>query len=64
MLLLRKLISKYKKFKKDKEAATAIEYALVVAIISIGLIAVMGNLKNSISKSFSIIGSQVSSATG
>jgi pilus assembly protein Flp/PilA len=64
MLLLRKLISKYKKFKKDKEAATAIEYALVVAIISIGLITVMGNLKNSISKSFSTIGSQVTSATG
>jgi pilus assembly protein Flp/PilA len=64
MLLLRKLISKYKKFKKDKEAATAIEYALVVAIISIGLIAVMGQLKTTISKSFSTIGSQVSSATG
>ncbi|WP_082735604.1 Flp family type IVb pilin [Polycladidibacter stylochi] len=42
-----------KKFRKDKSAATAVEYALIAAIMATILIAIFATLKTDITASFS-----------
>ncbi len=48
-----------KKFLSNESGATFIEYALLAAIVGIGLVAALGSLKTSVSKSFSKVGAQL-----
>ena len=63
MSLFCKILLKYKKFKKDTEAATAIEYALVAALISLGLVAGMGALKTKVATALETVGNRVITQT-
>ena len=63
MLLIRKLISKYKKLTKNTKAATAVEYALLAGGIGIALIAALGAFKGQLSTALSNIGSSVISTS-
>ena len=46
----------FSRFMKDQSGATAIEYALIAAIIGVGLITALQLLKNDISDAFDEIG--------
>lgn len=48
------------KFRKDEEGATAIEYALIAAIIAIGIIASLGSVKSALNAKFTTISTAVS----
>ena len=41
-----------KKFRKDEEGATAIEYGLIAALIAVAAVTAMGNLGGEINESF------------
>ncbi|PWU26716.1 Flp family type IVb pilin [Pseudomonas sp. RW407] len=43
-LKIRKLVSSMKAFAKDKEGATAIEYAVIAGLISVAIIVVLKEL--------------------
>ena len=42
----------FKNFGKDESGATAIEYALIAAIVGIGIIAALGALKTQLNTTF------------
>lgn len=46
----------FTRFMKDQSGATAIEYALIAAIIGVGLITALQLLKNDITDAFNEIG--------
>jgi pilus assembly protein Flp/PilA len=46
----------FSRFLKDQSGATAIEYALIAAIIGVGLITALGLLRNNINTAFNSIG--------
>jgi pilus assembly protein Flp/PilA len=52
----------FSRFKKNESGATAIEYALIAAIIGIGLIVALGPLRNSITGAFNQIGENMGTA--
>lgn len=47
---------------KDEAGATAIEYGLMAALISVAAIAAMGSLGNSLSNTFSFVSGQMTNA--
>ena len=47
------------RFVSDHTGATAIEYALIAALIALGAIAAMGSLSNKISNEFNKVGSSL-----
>jgi len=47
---------------KDEAGATAIEYGLMAALISVAAITAMGALGNSLSNTFSFVSNQMSAA--
>lgn len=47
---------------KDEAGATAIEYGLMAALISVAAITAMGSLGNSLSNTFGYVSNQVQSA--
>ncbi|HQT68656.1 MAG TPA: Flp family type IVb pilin [Acetobacteraceae bacterium] len=49
--------------KMDKRAVTAIEYALIAALIAVAIIAALSALSGNISNTFSYVGNKLSSAT-
>lgn len=49
--------------KMDKRAVTAIEYALIAALIAVAIIAALSLLANNISSTFNYVGSKLSGAT-
>jgi pilus assembly protein Flp/PilA len=51
------------RFLKDEDGATAIEYALIAAIIGIGIIAALGPLTNAITGAFNNIATALNSNT-
>ena len=55
MMILRKL-------RRDEKGATAIEYGLIAALLAVGLIAALGNLKESLNKTFNKVATDVGSA--
>ena len=55
MMLLRKL-------RRDEKGATAIEYGLIAALLAVGLIAALGNLKEALNKTFNKVATDVGSA--
>jgi pilus assembly protein Flp/PilA len=57
-------MSFFSRFMKDESGATAIEYALIAAIVGLGLIAALGLLTNEIGNSFNRIGNTLKEKTG
>jgi pilus assembly protein Flp/PilA len=53
-----------KKFRKDENGATAIEYALIAGLIGVVIIAGATTLGNNISAKFTSVGSKVTAAGG
>lgn len=47
---------------KDEAGATAIEYGLMAALISVAAITAMGSLGNSLSNTFNYVSNQMTSA--
>ena len=52
-----------KRFLKEDDGATAIEYGLIAALISIGIITAATTLGSKISETFDYISTQLTSAT-
>ena len=50
-----------RRFLKDEEGATAIEYGLIAALISIAAIAAMGNVGNNLKLIFNAVASNLNS---
>ncbi|MEX0859505.1 MAG: Flp family type IVb pilin [Cucumibacter sp.] len=50
------------RFVKDESGATAIEYGLIAALISVGIIAAATTLGNGLSNLFSVIGGKMETA--
>lgn len=51
-----------KKFIRDEEGVTAIEYGLIAAIIAVGLIAILGTVSNSLDGIFQRIATALDNA--
>jgi pilus assembly protein Flp/PilA len=51
---------KFSQFMKDESGATAIEYGLIAAIISVGIIAVLGQVRSALQGTFSTIQTSLS----
>jgi pilus assembly protein Flp/PilA len=51
------------RFAKDESGATAIEYGLIAAIVGVGIIAGLKQVKSGLSSTFSGIQTQLTSAT-
>jgi pilus assembly protein Flp/PilA len=52
----------FSRFLNDESGATAIEYGLIAAIISVGIITVLGNVKGSLQSTFSTISTKLDDA--
>lgn len=52
----------FKRFRKDESGATAIEYGLIAALISVGIITAAGTLGTSISGTFKTISDKMDAA--
>ena len=50
-------------FAKDESGATAIEYGLIAAIVGVGIIAGLKNVKTGLSSTFTAVNTQLTSAT-
>ena len=59
MLAMRRII---RRFLRDRRGATAIEYGLVVALISLALVAGIGSMHNSLENMFINLGTKFDSA--
>lgn len=53
----------FSRFMKDESGATAIEYGLIAAIVGVGLATSLTTLKDSLSTTFSAVGTKMSAAT-
>ncbi|MFZ2170739.1 MAG: Flp family type IVb pilin [Methylococcaceae bacterium] len=53
-----------KKFSKNEEGATMVEYAIMVALIAIISIAVITGLGQEVNQTFSVVNSALGSANG
>lgn len=51
-----------KRLLKDETAATAIEYGLIAALVSVASISAMGSLGNALSNSFNTVSNKMASA--
>jgi pilus assembly protein Flp/PilA len=49
-------------FLRDESGATAIEYGLIAAIVSVGLIAALSSLKSNLADTFNTVGTAVKTA--
>ncbi len=52
----------FARFMKDESGATAIEYGLIAAIVSVGLISALTSLKTNLQGTYNTIGSAVKNA--
>ena len=55
-------MTKFSRFMNDESGATAIEYALIAAVVGVGIIAALGTLAGSISSTFNTIGTKMTTA--
>ena len=53
----------FKQFRKDEKGATAIEYGLIAALISVVIIAALNTLSGSLNSTFSAVSTELDSAT-
>ncbi len=51
------------RFLRDDSGATAIEYGLIAAIIGVGIIAALGNVKDALNTKFNSIGTSLNNAS-
>ena len=54
----------FKIFRKDEKGATAIEYGLIAALISVVIIAALNTLSGSLNSTFSAVSTELDTATG
>ncbi len=52
----------FSRFVNDESGATAIEYGLIAAIISVGIITVLGQVKDALNTTFGTVESELTSA--
>ena len=52
----------FSRFNKDESGATAIEYALIAAIVGIGIIVALGSMKDELNETFEKVESTLSEA--
>ncbi|MFO1173505.1 MAG: Flp family type IVb pilin [Hyphomicrobiaceae bacterium] len=52
----------FARFGKDESGATAIEYALIAAIVGIGIITALGSMKDELNETFEKVESSLSEA--
>jgi pilus assembly protein Flp/PilA len=59
-----KLLSRFRlrRFAKDEDGATAIEYGLIAALIAVVIIAAVSSVGTNLNKTFTTIGTKLSSA--
>ncbi len=55
--------SLFNRFVKDESGATAIEYGLIAAIIGVGIIAALGNVKTALNSKFNAISTNLNTAS-
>ena len=60
---MRKIINQVKKFVKEEDAASAVEYSLLLAFLALGLITAMQSLAQKINSSFSSVGDTLNTAS-
>jgi pilus assembly protein Flp/PilA len=53
----------FKRFVQDESGAAAIEYGLIAAIIGIGVVASLTNVKDALNAKFNAIGTSLNGAT-
>ena len=58
------MIAKMIGFLRDEDGATAIEYGLIAALVSVAAIGALTAMGNSLSTMFTTVSSSLSSATG
>ena len=58
------MYSTIRSFYKDESGATAIEYGLIAALVSVAAIAALRGMGNSLSNMFNYVGSQLDHAVG
>ena len=58
------MYSTIRSFYKDESGATAIEYGLIAALVSVAAIAALRGMGNSLSNMFNYVGSQLDNAVG
>ena len=56
-------MKKLKNFIRNKEAATAIEYGLIIALIAVGIITAVASIGDTLSTSFSTVDKELSDNT-
>lgn len=55
-------MTKISRFVNDESGATAIEYGLIAAILSVGIITVLGSVKTSLVATFSKVSDELGTA--
>jgi pilus assembly protein Flp/PilA len=57
-------MSMFRRFVKDESGATAIEYGLIAALVSVAIIAALGMVGDNLTATFQEVSTQLSGATG
>jgi pilus assembly protein Flp/PilA len=57
-------MSIFSRFVKDESGATAIEYGLIAALVSVAIIAVLGTLGDNLKTTFQAVSDQLGSTGG
>ena len=57
-------MSTFRKLLKDESGATAIEYGLIAALVSVAIIAVLGTLGDNLTNTFNTVATNLSGAGG
>jgi pilus assembly protein Flp/PilA len=57
-------MSTFRRFVKDDSGATAIEYGLIAALVSVAIIVALGTLGNNLRDTFNTVAVNLSSASG
>ena len=57
-------MSIFSRFVKNDSGATAIEYGLIAALVSVAIIAVLGTLGDNLNATFSTVSDQLAGAAG
>jgi pilus assembly protein Flp/PilA len=53
----------FSRFMSDESGATAIEYGLIAAIVAVGIIAALGNVKTALQTTFNNVGDNLNTAS-
>jgi pilus assembly protein Flp/PilA len=53
----------FSRFMSDESGATAIEYGLIAAIVAVGIIAALGNVKTALQTTFNNVGTNLNTAS-